>query len=397
MMKLRYRLSKPNQIPEEDLQHVIDVLKSGDFYRYNTASDKYSEVDLLEKAVTDYTGAKYALAVNSCGAGTYIAMKTLGVNTGDKVLMSAFTYTAVPSAIVHAGAQPVLVGCNEDYTIDIEDLKSKISYETKGFVISHMRGHISNMHDVKEICQENNIWLIEDCAHTYGGFYKETHTGLFGDVGIFSVQSHKLINAGEGGIMITNREDVLAKAVLYAGSQEKFWKKHYCKTDLTNGQELNIPNVSMRMSNVTAAIARVQLVHMDAWRKQYNEKFCQLKEILKQNDYIKIVDDIDGVERCIDTVQFVIKNCSAEQMDLFTVKLEQKGIDVKRFYSATNPRYYKNWKYIEGIDEVELPKTDEILKVSFDLRFPLWLLPEEVSYIGHCLNKTIDEIMKNKV
>lgn len=385
---LRYRLSRPNPIPTEGIKHVMSVIESGDYYRYNTASKEYSEIDLLEKEICEYVDVKYALAVNSCGSGLYITMKSLNTQIGDEVLMSAFTYTAVPSAVVHVGAKPILVECNEDYTLDINDLINKITPKTKGLLISHMRGHVSNMLQIQEICKKNHIWLIEDCAHTYGGFYKGLHTGLYGDAAVFSTQSHKMLNAGEGGIIITNTDDIIAKAVLYAGSQEKFWRKHWCKSEKTDGLELYIPNVSMRMSNISAAIIRVQLPYIDKWRDEYYHKFSLLNMILKQTNALTVVDDIEGVERCYDTIQFRLNDTS--QVEEFIQKLETLGIDVKLFRSSTNPRYYKNWKYIDEIDAITLKKTDTILSNSCDLRLPLWLSEDEVRYIGNSIIEVLE-------
>ena len=161
--------------------------------------------------------------MNSCGCSIFLALKAVGVQFGDQVLMNAFTLAPVPGAIAHCGAQPVLVEVNEkNYTICLEDLKKKAeSFENssgiKVLLLSHMRGHIVDMEELVKLCDELKVTIVEDCAHTMAASWNGRLTGTFGKVGCFSTQTFKHINSGEGGLLVTNDEDVAAKVILYSG------------------------------------------------------------------------------------------------------------------------------------------------------------------------------------
>lgn len=220
-MRFSKSFSTPDPIPEQGIENARRMMQSGHLFRYNplflsenqvndTNSDQtvlYSDVALFEQEFCDYTGHQYAVAVNSCGSAMFLALKAVGVEHGDKVFSNAFTFTAVPSSIVHAGGIPVYLECNADYQVDIDDFRKKIKEnpDVRYFLLSYMRGHISDVGEIKKICDENNICLIEDCAHSLGVRWRDekdsesVHIGHHGIAACFSAQSNKLINAGERG------------------------------------------------------------------------------------------------------------------------------------------------------------------------------------------------------
>lgn len=394
MSILRYELSKPNPIPEEGIERAVELLTTGDLYRYNAKTAGESEVSMLEKEICEYTGAKYSLAVNSCGSGIYISLLALGVRPGDEVLMSAFTYTAVPSAIVNVGAKPVLLECTQDYTLDIPDLKLKINTHQKAkvLVISYMRGHISDVDEIMKICKENHIKIIEDCAHALGSTFSGIHVGNFGETGCFSTQSHKMINSGEGGFIISNDKELISKAILYSGTQDTFWKKHFIDGEYCSKYQELIPNISSRMSNLTAAIVRSQLKYVDKWNCEYVEKYNLIAKILENDEIFRIPVSNEKIYRGPDTIQFIVNISDNSKFAEWLNVLSEEGISVKCFGVKGNPRYYKSWKYIEGIKKVSLEKTDTILKRSCDLRLPLWLTMKEVEDMARFIVKKALEV-----
>lgn len=393
---LRKKLSSTNPVPDDGITSAVNVMKAGNMYRYTCSVPEESEVALFERDFARYTGAKFALGVNSCGSALYIALLAVGVKPGDHVLLSAFTYTAVPSAIVNANAVPVLVGCNKNYGVDIKDLKQKITNKTKIFVLSHMRGHVSDMDEVVTICKDNNIVLIEDCAHAVGARYKNKHTGRFGKIGCFSTQSHKMMNSGEGGILITDDEEIIAKAILYSGSQEKFWERHFVKSSYLPHLQEKIPNISVRMSSITAVILRSQIPHIDRWVKEYIEKYNYLVGIISKSKFIYAPQEDENVHRGPDTIQFNIRNISEQGLKKIIALLESKGIIIKVFGSKGNPRNYRSWKYIDGIERISLPETDNILKFACDLRLPLGLTKKDIEYIGVSIFNVVQEIAEEE-
>ena len=162
-------LSTPEPIPEEAIERAGALMRSGRLHRYGEQGSGYPEPSLLEQDYAAYVGSKYCVAVSSCGAAMFIALKALGVKPGDKVLTSTFTLAPVPGAIAHAGAEAVLIETSADYMTDMVDLERKAATSgAKVFLLSHMRGHIADLQSVQAICDKHGIVIIEDCAHTMG-------------------------------------------------------------------------------------------------------------------------------------------------------------------------------------------------------------------------------------
>ncbi len=144
--------TRQEPIPEAGIKRALELMKSGRLHRYNTAAGEISEVSLLEREYADYVGARYCLGVSSCGSSIYVALKSVGVVSGDKILYNAFTLAPVPGAIENAGAVPVFVEITKDYLTDLEDLEIKaIQSGAKYFLLSHMRGHIVDMDRVTKM------------------------------------------------------------------------------------------------------------------------------------------------------------------------------------------------------------------------------------------------------
>jgi len=203
-------------IPASARDEIERLLKSGDLFRYT--APEASPVALLEQEFAELMGAKYALAVASCSAALFLSLKSLGLPRDARVLVPAFTFAAVPSAIVHAECVPVLVEVAENYRIDMADFAAKLNDSIGAIIISHMRGHTSDMDAIMALADAHNVPVIEDAAHSLGTTWQGRNIGTIGRVGCFSFQSYKLVNAGEGGILITDDADLVARAVIMSGA-----------------------------------------------------------------------------------------------------------------------------------------------------------------------------------
>jgi len=170
-------------VPPEGIERAVAIIRTGKLFRYSDSQPEDSEAALLERDFAEYLGVRHALAVNSCTAAIELALVACGVEPGSKVLVPGFTFTAVPSALVILHAIPVLVECNEDYRLDIDDLRRKITPETKILLLSHMRGHISEMDAIAQLCAVHGVTLIEDAAHALGGRWRGKQIGSLGQGG----------------------------------------------------------------------------------------------------------------------------------------------------------------------------------------------------------------------
>ncbi len=204
-------------IPEEAIAAALEVLNHGRLHRYNVAEDELSHTALLEQEFAEAMGARYALAVSSGGYAIATALRAVGVAPNDKVLTNAFTLAPVPGAIASLGARPVFVEVTDALTIDLDDLKRKLG-QAKVLLISHMRGHICDMDQLMALCDAAGVTVIEDCAHTMGARWNGVLSGRHGAMAAYSTQTYKHLNSGEGGLLISDDPDLMARATILSGS-----------------------------------------------------------------------------------------------------------------------------------------------------------------------------------
>ena len=203
-------------IPAAARAEIDKMLETGDLFRYTAPEN--APVTLLEREFAQMMGSKYALAVSSCSAALFLSLKALDLPRDARVLIPAFTFAAVPSSVIHADCIPVLCEVGDNYRIDINDFELKLDDSISAVIISHMRGHTSDMDEIMALCHARGVPVIEDAAHSLGTTWNGRNIGTIGRVGCFSFQSYKLVNAGEGGIMITDDPDLIARAVIMSGA-----------------------------------------------------------------------------------------------------------------------------------------------------------------------------------
>lgn len=409
-MKFNKSFHETESVPAEGIENAVKLMEAGSLYRYNALAlnagelteENASEVAKLEQEFADYTGHKYVIAVNSCGSAMFLAMKAAGVNEGDKVFSNAFTFTAVPSAIVHAGGVPVFVETDRHYVIDIDDFNSKIAQnpDAKYFLLSYMRGHIADVDRIKSICDEHGITLIEDCAHSLGTQWtdpesgKTTHIGHHSKAACFSSQSYKMLNSGEGGFVATDDEAIAAYCIVGAGAYEKLYKRHLAGPDdeaLFEDMKHHIPNYSIRMSNLTAAVLRPQIHNIDSKVADYRRNYQQLETMLSGIEGVEIPEPVQQVTRVGDSFQFNLLGLSAGKIQQFVKNVAEQGVKVAIFGLGDNARFYRNWRY--SFDETpDLSQTEEILSAACDIRLPFTFDSNDIEMIGTILKENIAAI-----
>ncbi|NVK46067.1 MAG: aminotransferase class I/II-fold pyridoxal phosphate-dependent enzyme [Rhodobacteraceae bacterium] len=385
-------------IPEEARAIVEQLLKSGDLFRYTAAKD--APVTLLEQEFAEMLGAKYALAVASCSAALFLSLKALNLPRDAKVLIPAFTFAAVPSSIVHADCKPVLVECGDNYRIDLEDFHAKIE-DADAVMISHMRGHTSDMDAIKAACDAKNIPLIEDAAHSLGTVWDGQNIGTIGKIGCFSFQSYKLLNAGEGGIMITNDPEVMARAVIMSGAYEHNWGKHNPQRDNALAEAFakwqnQLPLYNTRLSNMSATLVRPQLGEVARRVKDGRRNHDYTAARLESSPFLTVPAKLDKEVRAPDSLQFNLVDFSREEAIAFQNAAKARGVSVQVFgLSTDNARAFWNWQFLG--ETPDLPKTREMLSKACDTRLPARLTEEDCDFIADALISAAAEVKAVKV
>ncbi|WP_136645871.1 DegT/DnrJ/EryC1/StrS aminotransferase family protein [Tabrizicola sp. YIM 78059] len=376
-------------IPEAARAEIDRLLASGDLFRYTAPSD--APVALLEQEFAELLGARYALAVSSCSAALFLSLKALDLPRGAKVLIPAFTFAAVPSSVVHADCVPVLVEVGDNYRVDMADFAAKLP-GADAVMISHMRGHTSDMDAIMALCDAAGVPVIEDAAHSLGTVWGGRNIGTIGKVGCFSFQSYKLVNAGEGGILITDDPEIAAKAIIMSGAYETNWKKHPGLTNSCAHWQNRLPLYNLRMQNLSAAVIRPQLPLVAERVAKGRAGHDRVAAKLNRSAHLAVPEALGPEERAPDSIQFnLVGGWTDQQAVDFQTAAKARGVSVQVFgLSEGNARAFWNWQFLEDVPE--LPKTRAMLMRACDVRLPTRLTEAELDFIAAAIVDAAVEI-----
>jgi dTDP-4-amino-4,6-dideoxygalactose transaminase len=387
-------LSAPDPVSEEGIDAAVGLMRDGRLFRYGEDRGGLPAAALLEEEFAHYMGMRYAVGVNSGGCALFLALKAGGVSAGDRVLVNAFTLAPVPGSIAHAGAEAVLVDVNAAYTIDLDDLERKAASSGARFLmLSYMRGHIPDMDAVMEVCGRHNLIVIEDCAHTMGARWDGRLSGTFGTVACFSTQTFKHINSGEGGLLVTDDEDIAARAILHSGSY-MLYAQHRARPamEVFDRHKLHCANFSMRMSGLVAAILRPQLVELDARSQRWREIYHRLVPLLNDISHIHVPARSAKEAFVPSSLQFSLTNLEPAQICAFLSAASEHGVYIKWFGSEEPLGFtstHAHWRYLR--EDVQVPGADKVLRGLCDFRLPMWLSAQDCETIAGVLRQAMSE------
>jgi len=323
---------------EGERRAVIDVLESRIWWR--TPGTKTLE---FEGAFAAFHGAKHAVAVTNGTAALEVLMAALGVGPGDEVIVPDFTFVATASAVLFAGALPVMVDVlPETCCIDPNLVEAAITRRTRAIIAVHMGGHPADLDRLGKIARAHSIALIEDSSHAHGSEWRGERIGTFGSAGTFSFQASKLMTAGEGGIIITNDDEVerLARSVHDCGRMPGEWfYSHY------------LYGSNYRLSEWQGAVLKVQLTRLN-WQTTHRHKNARLLD--------RLLRDIDGI-----TPQHLDPRCTRNGQYAYLFHVDRAAfanIDTERFIAAMNAEGIPNQASYPPLHNLHLFKSGEYRK-----------------------------------
>ncbi len=353
---------------DEERNEVLDVLSSGHLSRYGDPADPgfKKKVYTFEQEFAKYCGAKYAVATNSGTASLLISLLALGIKQGDEVLVPGYTYVASVSAIVYTRATPVLVEIDESLTMDPQDLESKITDKSKAIMVVHMLGNPANMTEIMRIARKYNLKVIEDGCQAAGATFGGKRVGSFGDTGAFSLNRYKNIAAGDGGVIVTNDEDLYKK--LFAIHDQGHTPNRIGKS--ASGSLIGL---NFKMNELTGAVALAQIRKLD----DIISKLRTLKTNLKQSigdlpaGNYRTINDEGGECATIMTVIFENVATAEKVAEKFGQKtLINSGWHVYRNMNqiVEHKTPTNNWSEPSRFAQPgDLPTTDDILSRSVNI------------------------------
>ncbi|MBE5953786.1 MAG: UDP-4-amino-4,6-dideoxy-N-acetyl-beta-L-altrosamine transaminase [Lachnospiraceae bacterium] len=267
-------------IDDKDIEAVVEVLKSD----YLTTGPKVLE---FEKRVADYVGAKYAVAVNSGTAALHIACLAAGIKEGDEVITSPITFAASSNCVLYCGGTPVFADIDGDtYNINPEEIEKKITDKTKAIIPVHYTGQPCDMDRITELARKHNLLVIEDAAHALGASYNDKRIGSMSDMTCFSFHPVKPITTGEGGMVVTNEEELYKKLLLFRS--HGITRDDELMTENQGGwyyQQLEL-GYNYRITDISCALGLSQMDKLEGFleRRQeiadtYNQAFSYVKGI----------------------------------------------------------------------------------------------------------------------
>ncbi|MDQ2685761.1 MAG: DegT/DnrJ/EryC1/StrS family aminotransferase [Thermoproteota archaeon] len=361
-------------IDNEEKQEIIKVLDENALT--SAARDGGKRVQEFESLLQTFLNVKHAIAVNSGTAALHAALLTVNIKVGDEVLLPSFTFVATANSIILSGAKPVFVDINtKDYTIDLQDLKRKISKKSKAIIPVHLYGHPSDLSELEEIANQNSLYIIEDACQSLGSTYKNKQTGTFGTMGCFSMYASKVLTAGEGGAIVTN-DDKLADTL-------KMIRNH----GMVEGYDTRILGLNYRLPELSAAIAKIQMKKLKTILEVRRKNSLLLSNLLetiipKYNIKIPEENQIKKFNWYLYTLTFNNSN-NPTLRDFIKQKLIENEIGVAVYYDPpvhSTPFYQKfsmdddlqntNWssKHVlslpvhPGVTETDIQNMADILK-----------------------------------
>lgn len=369
-------------IEQKDIDAVVDTLKSGAI----TCGPKIAE---LEQKICEVTGAKYAVAVSNGTAALHIAAMAAGLQEGDEAIVSAMTFAASSNCVLYCGAKPVFADMNpETYNIDPKVIRELITPATKAVVAVDFTGQAVELDEIRAICKEHDLILIEDAAHAIGTKYKGQAVGSIADMTCFSFHPAKTLTAGEGGAVTTNDEELYRKLVLFRGhgiTRNRAEMVH--PNDAGWYYEQVELGYNYRITDFQAALLISQLDKLDKFsvrRKEivarYNEAFADIPEIVVQKE--------------------IAESDSTRHLYILRLNLEKLACDRRQFFDAMHAEntctqvnyipvyyhpYYEKLGYQKGICPNAEKFYDEVMSI------PLYyaMSDEDVEDVIHAVKKII--------
>jgi 8-amino-3,8-dideoxy-alpha-D-manno-octulosonate transaminase len=327
-------------------KHLNDVVQNGVLMRYGFDGNRngHYKAKELELEITKYFGCKYAQLLSNGTAAVSTALLALGIGYGDEVIIPTFTFVASFEAVISVGAVPVLVDVDDTLTLDPAAVKAAITPKTKCIMPVHMCGSMADLDALLQICKEHNLVLVEDACQAIGGTYHGKKLGSIGDAGTFSFDYVKTMTCGEGGVVMTNREDVYINADGYSdhGHDHK---------GVDRGADLHpFIGYNYRISELHAAVGLAQIGRVDDFLAIQRKNHAALKTILSTVPQISFRRVPDEAGDSCTFLSWFLPN--GEMMNNVVEELKAQGILAGNFYWYNN-----NWHYIRKWDHLKNAKT----------------------------------------
>lgn len=261
---------------QREIDEITKVMLHKKIFRY--ASRKVSTTDQFENQVKKYLKVDYALGLNNGTSALKCALFSIGVGSGDRVLISAVTFIATAAAVISLGAIPIPIDFDFTYGMNLDDLKREIDKGCKAIIPVHLQGRVFNLEPILSLAKKHNLLVIEDSCQAFAAKYKNKYAGTLADVGVYSFQQYKQLSVGEGGMLVTNNEK-------YYQIAKRYSDHGIIRESMTWDDDNAVIGDNYRMSNLQAAVLKIQMKKI---RKVIRDQIRNRKYILEKIDKNKM-------------------------------------------------------------------------------------------------------------
>jgi len=373
-------------IGKEEIQEVMEVLQAGYLFRYGVSLGK--EVDprfkgkvyQCEREVAQYCGVKYGVAVNSGTSAILTALCGLGIGPGDEVIVPGFTFIASISSIVYCGAIPRLAEIDRTFNLDPADVKAKITPQTKAIMVVHMMGNPARLNELKAIADEHKIALIEDCAQAFGASYFGKPVGSIGTVGAFSFNVYKTITSGDGGMTVTDDEQLYQRCFAFHDQGH---------SPMRTGVEIGkrpFFGLDFRFTEIQAAILLAQLRKIGTIQTRLRASKKRYKEIIGDLPGIEFRELPDPDGDLATMLSVILPN--AEIAQKLAVDLNTKVVSAAGWHVYNNMEQLMELRTANGVS-FPFSGFQHYSPQGAEVRYWKGMLPKTDALLGRSLNISI--------
>jgi len=378
------------EVGGEELQALARVIESKNLFRYYGVGEGPDEVASFEREFARHMGAKHALCVNAGSSALICALIGAGIGEGDEVIVPAYTWNATPNAVLASRALPVLAEVDESLTLDPADVERRITPRTRAILPVHMRGAPAAIDELVAIAKQHDLVLIEDVCQSAGASYRGQRLGTFGDAGAFSLQFNKIITTGEGGVMITDSDDLLDLAL----------DVHDCANSVRRGTGLpKFAGYNFRASELTGAMARVQLTRLDGLLERMRANHARLSAEIAGLPGLTLrrANDEDG-DAGIALIAFADSAAKAAEG---AAALNAEGVLAMQIYSPATPdlHIYPFWAPVlaaleaAGADPPDCPRTLDLVERAIHVDVSPLCEEQDLDEIAFAFEKVAKQVL----
>ena len=356
-------MAKPD-IGEEEIKNITEAVRTG------WVSSKGPFIGQFEKGFSNYVGVKHAIAVSNGTVALHLALTALGIGRDDEVIVPSLTFIAAANAVTYTSAKPTFVDSHPDYwCIDPEAIKKSITDRTKAIMLVHLYGHPCEIDPILEIARDKNLYVIEDCAEAHGAEYRGRKVGSFGDVSCFSFYGNKIITTGEGGMCLTDNEELAEKMRILKdhgmNPKKRYWH--------------DVIGFNYRMTNLQAAIGVAQLEKIERLVDRKREIARTYTELLGAANGLVHSPEMSWAKSSYWFYSILV---NPEIRDRMIEQLDHEGVETRPFFFPvhTLPPYDRGFK---------APVAEDLSARGLNLPSGPDISNDEIHYVSSAVRKAL--------